>query len=107
VEIVGSVATDRGLYAVSGRIDRLSRDLAGWQLVDFKTDRAVPASAADVDSGYILQLALYRKLLMAMDPGTPVEATLVYTAGPNVMPIPAEMMERALAGIGVLANPFP
>jgi hypothetical protein len=44
---------------------------------------------------------------MEMEPGTPVEATLVYTAGPNVLPIPAEMMERALADLGVRVNPFP
>jgi len=107
VEIVGTVSTERGPYAVSGRIDRLARDLAGWRLVDFKTDRAVPVTVTEADPGYVLQLALYRKLLMEMEPGTPVEATLVYTAGPNVMPIPGEVMERALAQLGVSANPFP
>jgi len=107
VEIVGNVATERGPYAVSGRIDRLARDLAGWRLVDFKTDRSVPAKPADADPGYILQMALYRKLLMEMEPGTPVEAMLVYTAGPNLMPIPPELMERALVELGVRVNPFP
>ena len=33
-------ATAQGDYAVSGRIDRLAADGAGWRLVDFKTDRA-------------------------------------------------------------------
>jgi ATP-dependent helicase/nuclease subunit A len=107
VAIVGNVPTERGVFSVSGRIDRLIRDGAGWRLVDFKTDRSVPASAADADPDYILQLALYRKLMMDMEPGIPVAAALVYTAGPNVMPIPTEMMEQALARIGVRANAFP
>ncbi len=91
VAIVGELATEGGRYAVSGRIDRLAHDGAGWHLVDFKTDRAVPATPAEADPAYILQLALYRRLLMEMEPGAPVSATLVFTAGkdgPNVMPIP-------------------
>ncbi len=107
VAIVGNVATANGDYAVSGRIDRLLRDATGWHLVDFKTDRGVPASPAEVDPAYVLQLALYRRLLMDIEPGVPVGATLVFAAGPNVMPIPSEMMERALERLGVRANPIP
>jgi ATP-dependent helicase/nuclease subunit A len=107
VAIVGSVETPRGKYAVSGRIDRLLRNAAGWHLVDFKTDRAVPASLADVDPAYVLQMALYRRLLTEMEPGATVAAKLVYTAGPNVMPIPNELMEKALDRLGIRANPVP
>ena len=107
VDIVGTVSTERGPYSVSGRIDRLQRDASGWRLVDFKTDRTVPASIADVDPAYVLQLALYRRLLMDIEPGVPVAATLVYTTGPNIVPIPAESMEKALAALGVRANPIP
>lgn len=104
VAIVGSVATTRGEYVVSGRIDWLLRDSTGWRLVDFKTDRRVPTSVSEVDPGYVLQLALYRKLLMEMQPGVPVSAALVYTAGPNVVPVPEESLEKALETLGVRAN---
>jgi ATP-dependent helicase/nuclease subunit A len=67
----------------------------------------VPGSLSEVDPAYVLQLALYRRLLMDMQPGASVRATLVYTAGPNVMPIPAEAMERALAKLGVRGTAFP
>ncbi len=107
VAIVGNVATEGGDYAVSGRIDRLLRDAMGWHLFDFKTDRSVPASVAEVDPTYVLQLALYRRLLMDIEPGVPVGATLVFTVGPNVMPIPPELMEKALERLGVRANPIP
>ncbi len=55
VAIVGELSTARGQYAVSGRIDRLVRDAAGWHLLDFKTDRRVPATPAEADPAYILQ----------------------------------------------------
>ena len=103
VAIVGRVSTERGDYAVSGRIDRLIRDAAGWRIVDFKTSASVPASIADADPAHILQLALYRRLLMEMQPGTAVEATLVWTAEPKAMPVPAEFMDAALAKLGVRA----
>jgi ATP-dependent helicase/nuclease subunit A len=104
VAIVGSVATTRGDYVVSGRIDRLVRDAGGWRLIDFKTDRRVPGSLSEVDPGYVLQLALYRKLLMEMEPGVRVAASLVYTAGPNVVPVPEDSLENALETLGVRAN---
>lgn len=107
VAIVGSLKTGKGEYVVSGRIDRLLRDASGWRLVDFKTDRAVPSSITDVDPAYVLQMALYRYLLMEMEPGVPVAANLVYTAGPNVMPIPYAFMEKALERLEIRANPVP
>ncbi|HWT30326.1 MAG TPA: 3'-5' exonuclease, partial [Propylenella sp.] len=107
VPIVGRVATDRGDYAVSGRIDRLARTPAGWLVVDFKTNREVPSTPADAEPAYVLQLALYRRLLMEMDPRVDVRAMLVWTAGPNVMPIPDALMEHALAKLGISAMSVP
>ena len=49
----------------------------------------MPASPAEIDPAHVLQLALYRRLLMEMEPGAAVDASLVYTAGPKIMPIPA------------------
>jgi len=105
--IVGHVATARGEYAVSGRIDRMVREDAGWHIVDFKTNRAVPADPAEADPAYILQLALYRRLLMEMEPGAAVRASLVWTAGPNVMPIRTSFMEQALEKLEIRGNSVP
>ncbi len=107
VPIVGRVATASGEFAVSGRIDRLARTPEGWHIVDFKTNRNVPATPAEADPAMLLQLALYRRLLMDMEPGAEVRATLVWTAGPNVMPIPAPLMEQALAKLGINAKAVP
>ena len=107
VPIVGNVRAARGDFAVSGQIDRLLRTDGGWEILDFKTDRTVPGRPEDAASEYVLQLALYRRLLQEMQPGAPVAAALVWTAGPKLMPIPAPLMEQALAKLGIEAMPFP
>jgi ATP-dependent helicase/nuclease subunit A len=107
VPLVGHVATERGEHAVSGQIDRLLRGSDGWHILDFKTNREVPASLADADPAYVLQLALYRQLLSEMEPGVPIEATLVWTAGPKTMPVPAVAMEKALRQLGVADASIP
>jgi ATP-dependent helicase/nuclease subunit A len=105
--IVGSVETERGDFAVSGRIDRMTRDADGWHVADFKTNRSVPATAPAAPPAYILQLALYRHLLMEMEPGVDVRASLVWTAGPNVMPISPQLMEKALETLGIRDKALP
>jgi ATP-dependent helicase/nuclease subunit A len=107
VPLVGHVPTERGDHAVSGQIDRLVRVPEGWHILDFKTNRDVPASLADVDPAYILQLALYRRLLSEMEPGIPVTATLLWTARPITMPVPVSLMEQALRRLGVRGISIP
>jgi ATP-dependent helicase/nuclease subunit A len=101
VAIVGNVATERGDYAVSGRIDRLVREPSGWHIIDFKTNRTPPAAFAGIDPTSILQMALYRHLLRKMDPAAEVRATLLFTAGPKAFPVPAEAMQAELRKLGV------
>ena len=74
-------ATIPGGLVVSGKVDRL---LVGdtIRLVDFKTGRRVP----DVPPDYHLaQMAGYVAALRVIFPGRPVEASLLYTAGPMLV----------------------
>jgi ATP-dependent helicase/nuclease subunit A len=103
--IVGHVETERGGYAVSGRIDRLLRDDNGWRILDFKTNREPPVSEEAIDPATVLQLALYRRLLQGLEPGVPVEAAVMWTAGPKLMPVPPPAMEQALAELGIGETP--
>ncbi len=105
--VVGTVATETGEYAVSGRVDRVLPDRAVWQLVDFKTDRSVPATPADVDPAYVRQLALYRHLLAEIEPGVDMHASLVWTADASLMPIPPALMRDALEQFGIRRNRVP
>ena len=70
-------------------------------IVDFKTNRSVPATLAEVPLGYVRQLALYAALLARLYPGRPVRAAFVWTAGPSLMDVPRPDLEEALEqGLG-------
>jgi len=70
--------------AVSGRIDRLLVSGRAVLIADFKTDRHVPASAADLPRTHVRQVGLYARLLRKLYPDKEIGAMLVYTAGPRV-----------------------
>ena len=71
-------------------------------IVDFKTDRAVPAGPDHVNAAYVTQLALYRRLVGEATGLTTVRAFLVWTAGPSVIELDERQMRAALDAIGVL-----
>lgn len=84
---------------IDGRIDRLVVTSDRVLVVDYKTNRPAPDRIEDADPAYVLQLAAYRAVLARLYPDRPVEAALVWTDGPRLMPVPAAMMDAALAGV--------
>ncbi|HSM42486.1 MAG TPA: UvrD-helicase domain-containing protein, partial [Afifellaceae bacterium] len=105
VPVAGYAETAGGRYAVSGQIDRLLITAERAAIVDFKTDRIVPAEPGAVEPAYVTQLALYRRLVSEATGRVDVDVALVWTAGPAVMRLPADMLDRALSAIGVLPVP--
>ncbi|MDH3196205.1 MAG: PD-(D/E)XK nuclease family protein, partial [Hyphomicrobiales bacterium] len=101
VAIAGNLATATGVFAVSGRIDRLAITDEAILIADFKTNRGVPSRPEDTDPAYILQMALYRRLLAESHSGPPPRALLVWTAGLQIMEVPDALMEAALAAHGL------
>ncbi|MDB5482948.1 MAG: double-strand break repair helicase AddA, partial [Caulobacteraceae bacterium] len=83
--------------AISGRVDRLLVEADRVLVVDFKTNRPAPGRIEDADDAYVTQMALYWALLADIYPGRVVEAALVWTDGPRLMPIPPSRLEEALA----------
>jgi ATP-dependent helicase/nuclease subunit A len=61
---------------------------------DFKSDARPPAAPDEVPDRTIAQLALYRRALAEALPGRTLRALLIYTSGPKVLEIPAEMLDR-------------
>ena len=55
-----------------------------------------PSSIDATPPAYVEQLALYRALLARIYPDRPVRAVLVWTEIPDLMELPAAMMDRAL-----------
>lgn len=94
VALTGSV----GSVPISGRMDRLVITPDRVLVVDYKTNRPAPDRIEDADPAYVLQMAVYASVLARLYPDRPVEAALVWTDGPRLMPVPAALMQAALAG---------
>jgi ATP-dependent helicase/nuclease subunit A len=88
VPLVGRVGHD----LIAGQVDRLCvREDAVW-IVDYKTNRPPPQRPEDVAEAYLLQLASYRAVLREIYPGKPIRCFLLWTYGPRLMEIPAELL---------------
>ncbi|RZJ17688.1 MAG: double-strand break repair helicase AddA [Brevundimonas sp.] len=83
--------------SISGRIDRLVVTPDRVLVVDFKSNRPAPDQVEDADPAYVLQMAIYVAVLRRLYPDRPVEAALVWTDGPRLMPVPQALMDTALA----------
>ena len=103
VAIAGGAGTLPGGLKLSGRIDRLVVTADRVLVVDFKTNRPAPDRIESADPVYIRQMALYAAVLAEVYPGHAVEAALVWTDGPKLMPVPAAMMSASLEALA--ANP--
>jgi ATP-dependent helicase/nuclease subunit A len=82
---------------VSGRIDRLAVTDGEVLALDFKTNRPPPTRLEDLPPIYVRQMALYRLALAKLFPGKRIACALVWTEGPRLMPLPAEILEREAA----------
>jgi ATP-dependent helicase/nuclease subunit A len=94
-----SALLPKGL-AISGRVDRLVVTSERVLVVDYKTNRPAPAAIEDADPAYLAQMAVYVAVLREVFPDRPVEAALVWTDGPKLMPVPEKVMSDALGRIG-------
>ena len=81
----------------TGQIDRLVVTGEEILIADYKTNRPAPTTLEAVPRPYKRQLALYRALLQRIYPGRPVRTALVWTEVPNLMEIPAAILDAELA----------
>jgi ATP-dependent helicase/nuclease subunit A len=79
-----------------GRIDRLVIRPDRVLVVDFKTDARPPDKSAEVPEAYLVQLGCYRAALAALYPDRAVEAAILWTAGPALMPLDPAALDRTL-----------
>lgn len=86
--------------AISGRLDRLVVLPDKVLVADFKTNRPSPDRIEDADPAYLRQMAMYAAVLSDVFPGRTVEAALVWTDGPKLMPIPELLIAQTLAELG-------
>jgi ATP-dependent helicase/nuclease subunit A len=100
VPIVGRLARTSGPeILVSGQIDRLAITPHAVLIADYKTNRDPPANVHATPPAYVDQLALYRVVLSKIYPDRPVRAALVWTELPDLMELPAAMLDQAVVRI--------
>jgi ATP-dependent helicase/nuclease subunit A len=84
---------------IAGKVDRLHVSDDRVLVVDFKTNRRAPATLADAPESHLKQMAAYAAALARVFPGRTVEAALLYTAGPVLLPLDAGTLERLKPGL--------
>ncbi len=104
VAITGTVLVRGVPRTVSGKIDRLAVTASDVLIVDYKTDRPGAASFTEVPNAYLVQLSLYRALLRSLYPTKTVSAAILFTESRQLIPLPAEAMDRVLAELAAEAE---
>ncbi len=99
IALTGGAEALRPGVVINGRIDRLVVTPERVLVVDYKTNRPAPDRIENADPAYVAQMATYVAVLARLYPDRPVEAALVWTDGPRLMPVPQGLMDEALAGL--------
>jgi ATP-dependent helicase/nuclease subunit A len=102
VAIAGAAARLPPGLRISGRVDRLVVEENRVLVVDFKTNRPAPRDIESADPNYVLQMAIYAAVLAEIFPKRRIEAALLWTDGPRLMPVPESAMHQALKGISTV-----
>ena len=84
---------------VAGIVDRLLVTDTAVTVIDYKTGRHVPATAAEVQPAYLRQMAAYRDALGVIFPGRRVEAALLYTAGARLIRLDDALLDAHKPGL--------
>jgi ATP-dependent helicase/nuclease subunit A len=92
-----------GNARISGQIDRLAVGENSVLIADFKTNRDVPESAADVPKLYLAQMALYRAALRKIYSGKDVACALIWTDSALLMPLPDELLDREMERLAAIS----
>lgn len=95
VGVAGELAAKDGALAVSGKIDRLCKTGDGLLIVDFKTNRQVPATVSETPKTYINQLAAYRALLRQSFIATKVNAAILWVENGRLDMVAPETLDAA------------
>ncbi|MGB6116777.1 MAG: double-strand break repair helicase AddA [Mesorhizobium sp.] len=96
IAISGRIAINDEEHTVSGTIDRLAVVPDRVMCVDFKTNRPPPQTLEEVPQAYIVQMALYARLLSEVYPGREITAGLLFTEAPRLIELPRALLDASL-----------
>ncbi|MCV6596691.1 MAG: double-strand break repair helicase AddA [Mangrovicoccus sp.] len=81
---------------ITGAIDRLIIGPDHILVVDFKSNAQIPATPEATPAGILRQLGAYGAALAQIYPDKPLEFAVLWTAAPRLMPLPYDLVMRAL-----------
>ena len=93
VPVTGAINGQR----LHGVVDRLLISPDAILLVDYKTNRHVPATPAACPEGILRQMGAYADILSQIYPGRRIDTAILWTAAPLLMPLPHDILSSALA----------
>lgn len=98
VALAGKVTLPHGkIIDVVGQIDLLLETPEAIVIVDFKTGAA--KELAHTPDAYLVQLALYSRLLRALYQERQLRSLLIWTSGPHCVELPSALLEKSLSKI--------
>jgi ATP-dependent helicase/nuclease subunit A len=78
---------------IAGQVDRLVVGEEEVLILDYKTNRKVPARPEDVPAAYLAQMASYRAVLRRIFPKRHIRAALLWTDGPVFMALEDALLD--------------
>lgn len=97
-----SVSAELGAERLEGTIDLLLVEPDRLRVIDVKSNRIVPSSAAQVPGGIQAQMGAYAEALAQVYPGREIELAILWTETRQLMPLDSarvrEALRRALDG---------
>jgi ATP-dependent helicase/nuclease subunit A len=100
------LAATVGGQVIAGTADRLLVEPDRVLVVDFKTARRPPQGLADMPRSTLRQMAAYSAALGVIYPGRRIEAAVLYTQTPLLVPIPDEALAAHKAGLATGEESF-
>ena len=88
-----------GIGMLWGKIDRAVITNDRVLVVDYKSNRDIPATPQAVPLGILRQMAAYRAAARQIWPGHRIEVAVLWTASRSLMPLPDAVMDGVLAGL--------
>jgi ATP-dependent helicase/nuclease subunit A len=101
------VTANLGTARMHGIIDRLLISPDHVLIVDFKTNATVPADATACPEGVLRQIGAYAMALAEIYPNHQIETAILWTAEASLMPLPHDLVSKALARTPYLDGAHP
>src|SRR5690606_30493669 len=92
---------------IHGTVDRLIIGEESILVVDFKSNRIVPDTAANCPDGLLRQMGAYTAALSRIYPQHRIDTAILWTRTATFMPLPHDLVVAALRGGRYLDAPLP